>query len=162
MVRLSARSREKQPGEPVQKAEVTLTTRRGVVRGECTDTTLYAAIDRVADVVARQLRRMKELEQRGGAAGHHHSKSPATIGDLLPEQPIAIETERQPDLPRDVIRRKVFHVEALSVSDAVERLEAIGHEFYLFRAAEGPDAGEIQVVYRRNAGGYGVLVPKAH
>ena len=161
MVRLSARSRERQPGEPVQKAEVTLTTRRGVVRGECTDSTLYAAIDRVADVVARQLRRLKELEQRGGAAGPHHARAPATIGELLPEQPIDIATERTPDLPQDVIRQKVFHVEALSVSDAVERMEAVGHAFYLFRALEGPDAGEVQVVYRRNAGGYGVLIPKA-
>ena len=161
MVRLSARNRERQPGEPLQKAEVTLTTRRGVVRGECTEATLYAAIDRVADVVARQLRRMKELEQRGGAAGHHHSRSASTIGDLLPEQPVDLATERTPDLPQDVIRKKIFHVAALSINDAVDRMEAIGHAFYLFRALEGPDAGEVQVVYRRNAGGYGVLIPKA-
>jgi len=123
MVRLSARSHERQPGAPLQTAEVTLTTRRGVVRGECTEATLYTAIDRVADVIARQLRKQKELEARGGASGHHRARAPATIGDLLPEQPVELEMARAPaDLPADVIRKKVFHVEALSVEAAVVSL----------------------------------------
>jgi putative sigma-54 modulation protein len=53
-------------------------------------------------------------------------------------------------LPADVIRANQFHVEALSVADAVERMEAVDHSFYLFRSVE---SGEVQVVYRRNAGG---------
>jgi hypothetical protein len=159
MVRLSARSRERQPGEPLQKAEVTVSTKRGVIRGEVEDATLYAALDKVADILKNQLRRMKERDARGGVHGHH--KSPATLSDILPEQPVEISTARSAeaaDLPADVIRKKVFHVEALSVSDAVERMEAVDHAFYLFRSTE---SGEVQVVYRRNAGGYGVLIPKA-
>jgi len=38
-------------------------------------------------------------------------------------------------------------------------MNAVGHDFYLFRSEDGQ--GEVQVVYRRNAGGYGVLIPKA-
>jgi ribosome-associated translation inhibitor RaiA len=159
MVRLSARSRERQPGEPLQKAEVTVLTKRGAVRAECEEATLYAAIDRAADILARQLRKLKEREARGGV--HTHHKSPATIADILPEQPIELSTTRSAelaDLPQDIIRRKIFHVEALSVGDAVERMEAVDHSFYLFRSVE---TGEVQCVYRRNAGGYGVLIPKA-
>ena len=154
-MRLSARNRERQPGEPLQKAEVTLFTPRGVVRGEVEDTTLYAAIDRVADIVARQLRKIKEREARGGV--HTHHKAPASINDLLPESPRELRTDGVPTLPEDVIRAKQFHVEALSVADAVQRMEAVDHAFYLFRSVE---TGEVQVVYRRNAGGYGVLIPK--
>jgi hypothetical protein len=159
MVRLSARSREKQPGEPLQKCEATVRTARGVVRAEIEAETLYAAIDKVEDILARQLRKQKQMDARGGT--HTHHKAPHSLSDILPEQPILINTLTSAslaDLPPDVIRKKVFHVEALSVSDAVERMEAVDHSFYMFRSVE---SGEIQVVYRRNAGGYGVLIPKA-
>ena len=159
MVRLSARSRERQPGEPLQKAEVTVLTKRGAVRAEVEEKTVYAALDRASDILARQLRKLKEREARGGV--HTHHKAPATISDLLPEQPVELSTTRSAelaDLPAEVIRRKIFHVEALSVGDAVERMEQLDHSFFLFRSVE---SGEVQCVYRRNAGGYGVLVPKA-
>ena len=44
----------------------------------------------------------------------------------------------------------------MSVADAAEAMDALGHGFYVFREAS---TGGVAVVYRRESGGYGVLVP---
>jgi|Laugresbdmm110sn_1035088.scaffolds.fasta_scaffold146709_1 hypothetical protein len=158
MVRLSARSRERQQGAPLHKAEVTITTTKGVVRAECEELNLYAAVDKAATIVERQLRKQKEREVKGGV--HTHHAMPSTINDLLPEQPAELDTTGVADksgLPPDMIRRKIFHCEAVTVAEAVERMEQVGHSFFVFRNVE---SGEVEVVYARNAGGYGVLVPR--
>jgi putative sigma-54 modulation protein len=43
----------------------------------------------------------------------------------------------------------------MPVDDAIDAMEAVGHAFFLFRDAK---SGEVQVVYKRAEGGYGVLV----
>ncbi len=134
---------------------MTINAKKGVVRAEVEDATLYAAIDKAADVITRQLRKMKERDVKGGV--HTHHKSPATINDLLPEQPAELDTAREAGLPADIIRKKIFHVDSISVEEAVERMEDVGHAFYMFRDLT---SNEIQLVYKRNAGGYGVLVPR--
>jgi len=161
LVRLSARSRERQHGAPLQKAEVTITTKRGVVRAECEEQTLYAAVDKAADKLERQLRKIKERDVKGGVHTHHQTDGQARIGAHLPEEVPVLDTSREADLahlPAEVIRRKVFNVDAMTVEEAVEKLEDVGHAFFLFRDSKSP--GEIQVLYRRNAGGYGILVPR--
>ena len=56
------------------------------------------------------------------------------------------------------MRTKELHLDAaLTVEEAVEALEAIGHDLYVFKEAR---SGGIQVVYRRKSGGYGLLVPR--
>jgi hypothetical protein len=56
------------------------------------------------------------------------------------------------------VRTKELHLDAaLTVEEAVEALEAIGHDLYVFKEAR---SGGIQVVYRRKSGGYGLLVPR--
>ena len=136
-----------------------------VIRAEVEESTLYAAIDRVADVVSRQLRKLKERDLKGGT--HTHHKLPSKISELMPsveategvDEADAIgETERlEQQLPPAVLRRKQFAIETISASEAVEKLEDVGHDFYVYRDAL---TGSVQVLYRRKRGGYGVLVPK--
>jgi hypothetical protein len=57
------------------------------------------------------------------------------------------------------VRTKELHLDAaLTVDEAVEALEGIGHDLYVFKEA---GSGGIQVLYRRKSGGYGLLVPRA-
>jgi len=63
-----------------------------VIRAEAEEETLYAAIDRAADVVSRQLRKLKERDTKGGV--HTHHKVPHTLADaLLPEVDEAMDAE---------------------------------------------------------------------
>jgi putative sigma-54 modulation protein len=55
------------------------------------------------------------------------------------------------------VRRKYFAMPPMSIDDALHQLELIDHDFYLFRDAA---SGELQVVYRRNHGGFGVIQAK--
>jgi putative sigma-54 modulation protein len=55
------------------------------------------------------------------------------------------------------VRRKYFAMPAMDLDEALHQLELIDHDFYMFRDSE---SGLIQVVYRRNHGGFGVIQPK--
>lgn len=55
-----------------------------------------------------------------------------------------------------ILRRKQVAVAAMNEEEAVEQMELLGHDFFMFF---NPDANQINVVYRRSNGGYGVLIP---
>jgi putative sigma-54 modulation protein len=64
---------------------------------------------------------------------------------------------KEATLPSRGVRRKYFAMPAMSIDDALHQLELIDHDFYLFRDAA---SGGLQVVYRRNHGGFGVIQAK--
>jgi putative sigma-54 modulation protein len=67
------------------------------------------------------------------------------------------------EIPREVfeegpmiVKTKQFTVKPMSADEAVLQLELIGHDFFVFRNA---DSDEINVVYRRRDGNYGLIEP---
>jgi putative sigma-54 modulation protein len=64
---------------------------------------------------------------------------------------------KEPALPSRGVRRKYFSMPLMSLDDALHQLELIDHDFYLFREAT---SGQLQVAYRRNHGGFGVIQAK--
>lgn len=56
-----------------------------------------------------------------------------------------------------VAREKLVYVKPVTVEEAILEMNLVGHAFYLFRNA---DTDELNVVYRRKDGSYGVLIPK--
>lgn len=132
-----------------QAAEVTVYANGSVIRAEEKSENLYASIDLVADKIARKLRKFKERKGDRTAA-----KTSIAIAE---QPPITLpDSNRVVELPTQVVRNKYFAMPAMSVDEALERLELIDHDFYVFRNA---DTGEINVVYERNHGGYGVIQP---
>ncbi|MFO0212931.1 MAG: ribosome hibernation-promoting factor, HPF/YfiA family, partial [Pseudanabaena sp.] len=132
-----------------QSAEVTVYANGSVIRAEEKTENLYASIDLVADKISRKLRKFKERKTDRAAA--------KTSVAVVEQPPVPLPNgNRVVELPNQVVRNKYFTMPAMSVDEALEHLELIDHDFYVFRNAE---TGDINVVYERNHGGYGVIQP---
>ncbi|KAG0565586.1 hypothetical protein KC19_8G201400 [Ceratodon purpureus] len=158
-VRMSVRGGETGRGGKLQRCEVTIFTKKhGVVRSEEEAESMYASIDRVSDVISRKLRKIKEKD--GGHGRPTKSRHSPRIGEVLSDEVVDLAPilERTPDdLPDEVVRTKYFEMRPMKPLEALERLANVGHDFYAFRNVE---SGEINILYKRTHGGYGIIVPR--
>ncbi len=140
-----------------QTAEVTIYVNGSVVRAEEGSENLYASIDLVADKIARQLRKYKEKRNA------KQYTVPKGIEELIEQPPVDqpnvddLLNDRTPELPPEVIRTKYFAMPPMSVQEAMEHLEMVDHDFYVFC---NEATGDINVLYERNHGGFGVIQPR--
>ncbi|NJM47967.1 MAG: ribosome-associated translation inhibitor RaiA [Alkalinema sp. RU_4_3] len=135
-----------------QVAEVTMYVNGSVVRAQESSENLYASIDMVADKIARQLRKYKEKRQ-------DRTRETLRASEVLAESAnvASLLENRTPELPAEVVRTKYFTMAPMTVEAAMEQLQVIDHDFYMFQNA---DTGEMNVIYERNHGGYGVIQPR--
>ena len=144
------------PRVPQQTAEVTVFANGTVIRAQERSENLYASIDLAAGKLARQLRRWKERHSdHHHSHGHSASNTPSTdaISDDSQVDGSLLEG-KQAELPDPGVRRKYFEMPPMDLAEARQQLDLIDHDFYLFRDRQ---SGELQVIYRRNHGGYGVI-----
>jgi len=141
---------------PLQTAEVTLFANGTVIRAQERSENLYASIDLVANKLCRQLRRYKERH-----TDHHHSHGHSasmtmTTKEIIDESQVdgSLLKGKEARLPEPGVRRKYFSMMPMSLDEARHQLDLIDHDFYVFRDLE---TGELQVIYKRNHGGYGVI-----
>lgn len=141
--------------EGKHKAEVTVYANGTVIRAQEGSENLYASIDMVADKIARQLRKYKEKQL--SKKSHVSVKT----GEILEEEVIEenIVSDRAPELPTEVVRSKYFAMPPMTIQEALEQLQLVDHDFYMFRNSE---TDEINVIYIRNHGGYGVIQPRTN
>lgn len=124
--------------------QVTLNSRGTLLRGEVRDAVLAAAIDNVADVLDRQIERFKGRRYDRGRREIERRE----VSSVASEEPE--ETER-------LVRTKRFSVKPMSVDEAIEQMELLGHEFFLF---VNVNSNRFNVVYRRKDGNYGLIEPE--
>ena len=150
--------------------ELTLTGKGPLVRAEATDGDKFAALDLAVDKLCEQLRRAKDkrVDARQHPRGAKYEKGSGAIQglDLQPasvdvlravatgEIPIVTGNEEEDGYTPVVIRTKEFGAEWMSVEDAVDRMELVGHDFFLFIDAR---SDQPSVVYRRKGWDYGVI-----
>ena len=144
------------PRVPQQTAEVTVFANGTVIRAQERSENLYASIDLVASKLARQLRRFKDRHSdHHHSHGHRASETPTTEAVLDDEAIVeSLLDGKEVQLPSPGVRRKYFSMPPMTLEQARQQLDLIDHDFYLFRDSA---SGDLQVIYRRNHGGYGVI-----
>jgi putative sigma-54 modulation protein len=129
-----------------------------VIRAQERSDNLYASIDLVASKLSRQLNRYKDrlLERQQGPV-HRSARDEEAGAASLPLPGASLTDGKEPATPSRGVRRKYFAMPPMALDDALHQLDLIDHDFYVFRDAE---TDQIQVVYRRNHGGFGVIQPR--
>jgi putative sigma-54 modulation protein len=146
------------PRVPQQVAEVTMFANGTVIRAQERSDNLYASIDLVASKLTRQLNRYKErLHERQQGPVHRSARDEEAGAATLPPPGATLTDGKEAGLPSRGVRRKYFDMPPMSLEEALHQLELIDHDFFVFREA---GSGQIQVVYHRNHGGFGVIQPK--
>ncbi|MFK4807879.1 ribosome hibernation-promoting factor, HPF/YfiA family [Microbacterium sp. ZW CA_36] len=153
-----------------ETVELTVNGKGPVIRAEATDGDKFTALDLAVDKLCEQLRRAKDKRvdarnhprgakfEKGSGAIEGIDVQPASVEVLRAvatgEIPIVTGNEEEEGYTPVVIRTKEFHPEWMSVEEAVDRMELVGHDFFLFIDAR---TDHPSVVYRRKGWDYGVI-----
>lgn len=129
---------ERVGGAPA-KVEVQVNVPNGVVRAEERAVDHYAAIDEVVDKLERQLKKVK---------GRFEAKR----NEAKPEPP----EEEPTEVPAQIVRTKKHVMRPMAPEDAAMEMDALGHDFFVFRNLE---TDGIAVIYLRQDGHYGLIEP---
>lgn len=143
---------EKSPLE----AKVTLSTERGkhvvditvqvngiLLRGEEKTTDMYISIDGAIEKIERQVEKFKTKINR-----KFHEENYVTLSSPSPAE----------ETPQPVIKRtKRFAIKPMTAEEAVMQMDLLGHDFFVFSNSE---TEEVNVVYRRKDGNYGLIEPE--
>ncbi|NLM48382.1 MAG: ribosome-associated translation inhibitor RaiA [Epulopiscium sp.] len=127
--------------------EVTIPFQGTILRAEVDDKDMYAAIDEVVDVLERQL-----LKHKNRLKDKHRSNSP-----FKKEFIKDIESTENDDEKIVIEKIKRFAVKPMDVEEAAMQMDLLGHNFFVFRNA---DTDEVNVVYKRKNGTYGLIEPE--
>ncbi|MBP1467145.1 ribosome-associated translation inhibitor RaiA [Candidatus Chloroploca sp. M-50] len=139
----------------VSRVQVTLVGEHGVIlRAEEEASDLYTAVDKVQQVLQRQIKRYKEKYWR-----RERTRQPSVFPSELEADILVAELDTdQDDVPpqHEVIRTKQLTLRPMFTDDAIEQMELLGHNFFVFHDA---DSQRLSVLYRRRDGNYGMIVP---
>ena len=125
------------------KVEITIFTKEMDFRAEVKNDDLYAAVALAVDKLEGQMRKLKTRMDR--------TKESDSLGRALALENIIEDAEEDKE---EIVRTKSIRLEPMSIDEAITRMEALGHSFFLYLDEEDD---EIAVVYRRIDGGYGVI-----
>ena len=136
----------KQRGD--EKVEVTIPMRGTTVHAEETSQDMYLTIDLLQDIIERQLRRnRKKLIDR--------RQSAESVSNLFLENQKDEEFEEEKEIK--IVRTKKFAMKPMDPEEACFQMEMSGHTFYVFLNS---DTDEVNVVYKRKDGNYGLIEPE--
>ena len=130
-----------------QKIEVTIPMKGNIIRSEQESTDMYVSIDLVEEIIERQLRKYKTKLTAS-------CKGAVSISDFA-ESYIEEDFEDPEEIRME--RTKRFAVKPMDPEEDCMQMELLGHTFFVFRHA---DSEEINVVYKRKNGTYGLIEPE--
>ncbi len=139
---------ERNPSNPEPEvADATLFINGTVLKAREASTDMYASIDRMSDKLERQVRRYRgrQLDRWHGQRKRH---------EIAEGWLVSVEDEEE--IEARIVRTKQFQMKPMSPEEAALQMDLLGHAFFVFTSA---DTGEINVVYRRRDGNYGLIEP---
>lgn len=129
-----------------QTVEITIRSRGMLYRAESTDFEMNDALDQVVSSLGRQIRKNKNRLDKE----IHSAALDQYVNDYLHS------TEEENTDEYKIVRTKHFYVKPASVDEAILQMNMLDHQFFMFR---NESSGEINVVYKRRDGNYGLLEP---
>ena len=126
-----------------QKVEITIFTKMMDFRAEVIDNDLYAAFDLAIDKLEGQMRKLKTRLDRRNKDG---------LGKSIAFE--NFEAEKEEAENDEIVRTKSYLLSPMSMEEAITRMEALGHDFFMYLDA---DDDMISVLYRRDNGGLGII-----
>lgn len=126
------------------KVEITIFTKQMDFRAEVRDNDLYAAVDFAIDKLEGQMRKLKTRMDK--------TKESESLGKALAFE--NFEKDLKEDENDTIVRTKSIYLEPMNLDEAITRMEALGHSFFLYL---DEDDDEVSVAYKRLDGGYGVI-----
>jgi putative sigma-54 modulation protein len=131
-------------------AQLTVQSGRDLLRAEEQDGDARKAIDLAVTKMETQIRKVNSRRLSRKKAGPLPDFNGLDLDNGAGED-LEIDDELQP-----VVRTKRFNVKPMGLEEAVEQMELLGHDFFVFHNLE---EGNINVLYRRKDGAYGLLAP---
>lgn len=128
-----------------QNVEITIPFNGVVLRAEESNTDMYTSIDKIVDVIERQIRRNKTR------------LSKSLRDTAFEEENFLIHDDISEETEFNIVRTKKFAIKPMSVEEAILQMNLLGHEFFVFSNAEDMT---INVVYKRKNGDYGLIEPQ--
>ena len=150
---------EKNPRVSFQTAEVTIFANGTVIRAEEKTENLYSSIDLVSNKLCRKLRKYKERNNKTIHNKQFKNKDSLPIESMESNflDITFFKEGTEASLPEPSIKNKYFEMTPISSDEARKQLDLIDHDFYVFRNKKN---NELQVIYKRNHGGYGLIQSK--
>jgi putative sigma-54 modulation protein len=134
-------------------AELTIWTNGRIFRAEESTSDIFASIDATVDKLSRQIDKFK-----GRRIDQPRRATAAALAHIEAEIAASAEAEAAEAATSsgNITRRKQFVVQPMNEEEALEQMELLGHDFYLFF---NPEVNAVNLIYRRKDGNYGLLQP---
>ncbi len=141
-----------------RKFEITLRASGRVMRAEVLESSFYNAIDLAVDKLERQLKKYKSKLIGSRRAQGDREELTASFASEHFATTEGTETSDSGNSESEgrIVRTKTFSTKPMTCDEAVLQMELSGHPFFLFVNAE---TSQVNAVFKRSSGGYGMLVP---
>ena len=145
--------------EDRQVAQLTIRSKGVLLRSEERSGDMFTSVDMAMDKIKRQIDRYKS--KRRGRLRSAQAEAPLAALDEEEEEEEILSTELAEEEEEEgtarIARTKRFRMTPMGPEEAVEQMELLGHNFFVFYNA---DDGEVNVVYARRDGSYGLIQPE--
>jgi ribosome hibernation promoting factor len=140
---------ERNPAIPAPEvADATLFINGTVLKAREASGDMYSSIDLMAHKLERQVKRY-----RGRQLDRWHGQRARHAAEEASQRVVAVDEE---EIEARIVRTKQFQMKPMSAEEAALQMELLDHDFFVFTSA---DTGDVNVVYRRRDGNYGLIEP---